>query len=581
MTLTRRGGLFLSALALVLLVAAACGSSNKTATTSSTAAPGGATQAAATAAGGSPAAGAQAGGQPSGKQEFRLNLGGEPDTLDPSKASFNTEITVINQLWRGLFTFDKNLNLVPDLAAQMPTKENGGISADGTKYTFKIKPGQVYSDGQPVTSKNFAFALRRAVTPGESGDYASFFEEIKGADKVAALKPGDPGIKAAQDAMSVQTPDDTTLVVEIAKPNRVFLQYMALWPSYPLREDLITKNGAKWIEAGNLIGNGPFTLKEWQHKDHITLVRNDKYSGQDKPKLETITLRMIEDANQAYNAYQAGELDQVAVPSALTKTVEADANLKKENVRSPRLVTFAAQMNNTKPPFDNKKVRQAFATAIDRQALVTAVFQGVNKPALSWIPPGMPGYDAQLGQQFKFDAGKAKQMLADAGFPNGQGLPKITFLYTNAGNNPPMAEFLKEQFSKNLGVDISLDPVDSKTAQARFKANDFQLAFFGWGADYPDPENFLVPNFKTKAGNNKTGYSNTQFDDLLNKAQVETDNKKALDLYAQAQKILVDDEPVASLFFQELNVLRKPYVKNYTDAAFSAERFWTLIFIQK
>lgn len=579
MNLTRRGGLFASVLALAVLFAVACGSDKKDETKSTTTA-GGGTQAAATAGpAGSPAAQAQ--GQPSGKQEFRFNLGGEPDTLDPSKASFDTEITVINTLWRGLFTFDKELKLVADLAAQLPTKENGGVSADGTKYTFKIKPNQMFSDGVPVTSKHFAFALKRAATPGLSGDYQDFFTEIKGGDKLAALKPDDPGIKAAQDAMAIQTPDDQTLVVEIAEPNRVFLQYMALWPSYPLREDLIAKFGDKWTEAGNLVGNGPFLLKEWKHKEQITLARNDKYSGTDKPKLETIVLRMIEDRNQAYNAYLAGEVDRVSVPSELTKTVQADPNLKKENIKSPRLSTFAAQMNNTKAPFDNKKVRQAFATAIDREAMVNGPLQGINKPATSWIPLGMPGYDASLGSQYKVDAAKAKQLLSEAGFANGQGLPKIVFVYTNTGNNPIIAEFLKEQWNKNLGVNVDLEPVDSKTFQARIKAKDFGFAFFGWGADYPDPENFLAPNFKTNAGNNKAGYSNKEFDALIDKAKAETDNKKALDYLTQAHKILVDDSPHAFLFFNELNVVQKPYVKGYFEAPFNASRFWTEMFIQK
>jgi oligopeptide transport system substrate-binding protein len=219
--------------------------------------------------------------------------------------------------------------------------------------------------------------------------------------------------------------------------------------------------------------------------------------------------------------------------------------------------------------------------AIDRQALVNAVFQGVNKPALSWIPPGMPGYDENLGSQFKLDAAKAKETLAQAGFANGQGLPRVTFTYSNSGNNPPMAEFVKEQLRRNLGIDIALEPVDSKTLQARFKDNDFQLVFIGWGADYPDPQNFLEPNFATGAGNNKSNYSNQQFDTLLRQAQVETNRDKRLDLLKQAHKILVDDQPVTFLFFSETSLLRKPYVKGYVDAAFGPERFWTQVFIQK
>jgi oligopeptide transport system substrate-binding protein len=563
------------ALLALAAIAAACGSDNNNTSSSGTPAGSAATG----------VAQGNTGGQPSGKQELRLNLGGEPDTLDPSRASFSAEIGVVIQLWRGLLTFDKDLNLVPDLAVAMPSKENGGISADGMTYTFKIKPGQVFSDGVPVTSKHFAYALKRAVTPGQSGDYATFYTGIKGANAVAKLKPDDAGLKAAQEAMGVQTPDDSTLVVQLDKPNAVFLQFMALWPSFPLREDLIAKNGDTWTDPGKLVGNGPFLLKEWQHKDHITLVRNDKYSGPDKPRLDSVVLKMIEDRNQAYNAYLTGELDQVAIPSELTKVVENDPRLKSENVKVVRLATAAIAMNNAAAPFDNMKVRQAFAMAFDRDALVASVYQGVNRPAYSWLPPGMPGYDAELGKNFKLDPAKAKQLLADAGFAGGKGLPKMVLTYANTGNNPPVAEFLKEQFSKNLGVSIELEPVDTKTLQTRFKANDFQLVFVGWNADYPDPENFLYSNFHSGAGNNKSNYSNKQFDDLLDRAQVETDSAKRLDLYKQAHQILVNDMPVAFTIYSEFNNLRKPYVKDLfntgIDSGFSGSRFLSTAFVQR
>lgn len=592
-------GLMLSAAAFGI----ACGGSNNNKNTGNNAA----TQAAATQAAtavatsaGSPTSGgsvatavasakavtaaATAAGAPSGKQEYRTNLGGEPDSIDPSKASFQGETTVVEQLFRQLFNFDKDLNLIPDIATVVPTKDNGGISADGTKYTFKLKPGQLWSDGQPVTSKNFAYSLRRAVKPGIGGDYSDFFTAIKGAAAANKLKPDDPGLQAALDAIAITTPDDSTLTVELEKPNSVFLQFMALWTASPLREDIITKFGDdKWTEAGNLIGNGPFLLKEWQHKDHITFVKNDKYTGADKPKLDTMIMRMIPDTNQAYNSYIAGDLDAVSVPSALTKTVDADPNLKKENLRYPRATVFWLGFNNGKAPFDNKKVRQAFSFAIDRDALVNGVYQGVNLPAYSAIPPGMPGYDAEAGKQYKLDPAKAKQTLTDAGFANGQNLPKITLTYSEGGTNQPQAEFLKEQFSKNLGINIELESVDSKTFQARTKSNDYQLIFIGWGLDYPDPESAMVPNFKTGAGNNKPRYSNPAFDALLDQAQAETDAKKRVDLYQQSQKLMIDDAPVAFLFVAQGNVLRKPYLKGVIDAPIDAvaARFRPFVFIQR
>lgn len=523
--------------------------------------------------------------QPSGKQEFRVNIGGEPDTLDPSRATFSQEIGTILQLWRGLFAFDKDLNLVPALATELPTRENGGISADNTAYTFKLKSNQVFSDGVPVTSKHLAFALRRVLTPGVGGDYATFYSGIKGAPALMALKPDDSGLRAAADALAIRTPDDSTLVVELEKPNGVFLQFMALWPSYPLREDVIQKHGAAWIEAGNLIGNGPFVLKEWAHKERITLMRNEKYSLPDMPKLETVVLRVIEDRNQAYNAYLAGDLDQVTVPAELVKAVQADPERKKENVLQVRLSSVSVGLNNAVAPFDNKRVRQAFAMALDREAMVAGVLQGVGKPGYSWLPPGMPGHEPELGTNMKLDPARAKAALAEAGFPNAQGLPRVTALFANAGSNPLVAEFIKEQFSKNLGVNVDLEPVDAKTFQTRYRANDYQMTFIGWSADYPDPENFLLGNFRTGAGNNKSGYSNRQFDALLDQAQTETNAQKRLDLLKQAHRILVDDQPAIFAYYSAFNILRKTYVKGLVDtgmdSAFLGARFLTQGYIQR
>ena len=538
-------------------------------------------------AGSSPAPAASGSVKPSGKQELHLVLTGEPDSIDPSKVSFDMEITVAVQLFRGLFTFDPNLNLIPDLAAEMPTQQNGGISSDGLTYTFKLKPNQSWSDGQPVTSKNFAYSLQRELTPGTGGDYASYYLDIKGAAAFNGLKPDDPGLKTAMSALGIETPDDATLKVTLEKPDSVFLQHMGLWSAMPLREDVITKFGDKWTDPGNLIGNGPFLLKEWAHNDHITLVRNDKYSGADKPYLDTITMKIIEDSTQAYNAYTTGDVDLVSVPPLLVKTVVADTALKQQLYSFPEATVFWLGFNNSKPPFDtNTKLRQAISTAIDREADVASVFQGVSaKPAYSAIPPGIPGYDEAAGQQYKFNAAKAKQLLADAGFPNGQNFPKVSLLYAIDPTNQRHAEFIQQQLKQNIGLNIDLEPVDSKSLQTRFRANDFQLVFIGWGADYPDAENFMVPNFETGQGNNQEKYSNKDFDALVGKAYAENDPQKRIQDYQQAQNLMLNDAPVVMEIYRVDNFIRKPYVKATNNAYFSepAARymFWQYYYIQK
>ncbi|MEI7924763.1 MAG: peptide ABC transporter substrate-binding protein, partial [Chloroflexota bacterium] len=489
---------------------------------------------------------------------------GEPGTLDPSRASFATEITVIDQLFRGPLKFDANLKLVPDMAVEVPTRDNKGVSEDGLIYTIRLKPGLKWSDGTPITSKDLAYALRRGADPRTAGTYASFVREIRGGAEVAAMKPDDGRLDAALAAMAIETPDAQTTRVTLAKPNAVFVNYLGLWIAYPLREDVIKAKGDRWIEPGNLVSSGPFVLKEWAHKDHITLARNDQYAGE-RPTLTSVRFAMIEDANQAYNAYRAGELDQVAVPSALLSTVKADPALGKEFVAVNKLTTFRAALVNDKPPFDKKAVRQAFAYAVDRKTLIDVALKGSGSPASSFIPPSMPGHDPAA--EPNFNAAKAKQLLADAGFPDGKGLPKVAMTFASVGNNPAVATLLKEQWKQVLGVDVDLDPVDSKTLQDRFKAGQVQMTFVGWGADYPDPENFLAPNMKTGTSNNRSKYSNPAVDALLERAQLETNREKSVDLYKQAQKLVQEDSPDVFLLYSQAIVLRKPWLAGLTDTA--------------
>jgi len=296
---------------------------------------------------------------------------------------------------------------------------------------------------------------------------------------------------------------------------------MAMWPAYPLREDIITSKGEQWTEAGNYIGNGPFIMTEWVHQDHITFKQNPNYWGT-KPKLTEIDYKMITDANAAYAAYLNGELDMSGVPVGTEKATMEDPTLKTQIVRYPQLTTFAFQFNVNKAPFDNIKVRQALATAVDRVSFIDNVRSGVGQPAYSWIPPGMPGYDANLGKEYTFDVTKAKQLLAEAGYSDVSKLPELKFQFSDTAGNRTIAQWLQGQLKDNLGIQLTLEPMESKAFQQLVNSENFNWAWFGWSADYPDPDNWLPELFGTGAGNNHTGYSNPDFDALVEKSQIRT-----------------------------------------------------------
>ena len=535
--------------------------------------------------------GTTTGDKPSGEQSIVLNLGGENNTIDPNRASWSNERSVMMQVFDGLLAFDTELNLVPMVAKEIPTVANKGISADGKTYTLKLNTKATWSDGAKVTAKDFVFSIRRVFDPNLAAEYASFYFNIVGgeayfssADKTAAEQV------ALKDAIGVRAVNDTTLEIKLIDPLPTFTQLLALWPVYPIREDMVTKYGEKWAqpaEDGSMpgyIGNGPFILKEWVQSDHYTFVPNPNYWGT-KPTLTKITFKMIEDINVCYAGYLNNEEDQSGVPAGTEIATMADPVLGPQVQRKAQLVTYGLQFNVTKPPFNNKALRQAFACAVDRQAYIDQIRGGVGTVSLGWIPPGMPGFDATLGTQYKLDPVKAKEYLTQAGYPNGVGLPVIKFQYANSGTNPTLAAFLQEQIKQNLGINISLEPYASKDLSALVNAKEFQWAFYGWGADYPDPDNWLPQLFGTGAGNNKTGYSNPAFDTLSAQGLKELDNTKRLKIWADAQKMIVDDVPMVFLFNRETFVLRKPWVKNMVitgmDGQIAGDMFLRDAFIQK
>jgi len=522
-------------------------------------------------------------------QIFRVNIDGEPPTLDPDMASWDTSIAVIQQVFEGLLKFDKDLNLLPALAKDVPTVANGGISSDGKTYTYKLRTDAKYSDGKPVSAKDIEYSLKRALDPALATEYASFYYTVAGAEEYNTSKEKDPAkLQTLRDAVGVKATDDSTLQVKLKDSRASFNDLAALWPMFPIREDVVKANSTtekpdKWTDdPKNYIGNGAFKITEWVHQDHITLVPNDNYYGT-KPNIKKMVLTMVTDAQSEYAAYLTGEREIGKVPTALIEQVQKDPNLSQQLVRSPRLSTFAIQFNNKQKPFDNVKVRQAFSIAIDRDALINNVRKGVGKAAYSWIPPGNPGYQADLGKEYKFDATKAKQLLADAGFPNGQGLPPVTFQYANTRNNPIIAQFAQEQWKTSLGIDVKLEPMESKAFSDAVSKGQYMMGFYGWNADYPDPDNWLPELFGTGAGNNHTYYSNPTLDDLMKKAIAEPDEKKRMQMWADAQKTVVDDAVIIFLFHDENFVLVKPYVKDAfltgmdgtaLPAKFSTDRIW-------
>jgi oligopeptide transport system substrate-binding protein len=519
----------------------------------------------------------------SSPQILRLNLGAEPDTIDPNQASWADDKSIISQCFEGLLSYNADGSLKADVATVIPTVANGGISSDGLTITFKLKTNVTWSDGKPVTANDFVYSIKREFDPTLACEYASFYFDIVGAeDSYNATSDTTAQQAALAAAIGVSAPDNYTLVIKLVNPQPTMLDCMALWPVYPERADIIKQYGNNWTDPPNYIGDGPYILTTWTHQSELVFKPNPNYWGT-KPTLSEIDFQEITDPNAALAAYQNNELDIVGLPVGDYATYLKDPNYANQRLLFPELTTFAFQFNVTKAPFNNVLVRQALSCAVDRNAFVNNVEAGVGQAALSWIPPGMPGYNANIGTQYTFNVTQAKSLLAQAGYSDVSKLPTITFSYSNTGSNPTIAQFLQGQMQQNLGINITLDPEDSKTFSSNVNSGNFMWAFFGWGADYPDPDDWLPGLFGTGAGNNHTGYSNPAFDALSTKALAELDNTARLSDWDQAQQMVMNDAPIITIFYREGFVLEKPYVKGLTttgmDGALPGDTFYNLVTI--
>jgi oligopeptide transport system substrate-binding protein len=571
----RRSYLLALLLALILPVLAACGAGQPSA--APTAAPSAATAAPAEAATTAPAAQptaapVEAATAAPAEQPTAADTGaaggilhmGEPvwpDTLDPQKASFSSEITVLVLNYEGLTRFDKDLKTVPAAA------EKWEYNDDATQITFHLRDGLKYSDGSPLTAQDYVNAVYRTLDPHSPGDYQTSLGMLKGAEAIVntAVPTDEAKLPELFNQLGVKATDDKTIVFDLTQPTPYFHTLAGIWVMYPAKQDLVDKGGETWYEdAANQIGNGPFQITSIDKSSNLIEFKANENYWQGKPKLDGVQYKYITDLAVALQAYKNGEIEVFAPDPNDVPTIKADATLGKEYHEYPGACTYSITFNLTKAPFDNPKVREAFAYALDREGYIHDALKDTQIKTLTWIPPGYPGYDASE-KRYDLDPEKAKQLLAEAGYPEGKGLPEIKWAYGSSNPaNQARIEYLVQMYQKNLGVTIIPDPVESTTLSALTKdvATYPQMYTGGWCADYPDPQDWLSIYWHSRtnfAAN--TGYKNAEVDTLLDQADVELDTAKRAQLYDQAQKLIVGD--VAQIIRSNLKntFLVKPYVK--------------------
>jgi oligopeptide transport system substrate-binding protein len=507
-------------------------------------------------------------------QELRVNIGTEPASLDPGQTQWNYEGAVDRQLFEAPLKASKDFKSVVPAAA-----DSYSIDSTGTIYTFKLHPGAKWSDGVAVKAADFVYGWQRLLDPRQAAPYSSFYTVVKNGAKVNGMDPKDTGIDAALQTLGLKAVDDNTFQVTLDNAAGYFKWVATLWTGAPIRKDVVAKAGKdssgndKWgavapAAVTTVVGNGQFKVSEVVPKDHITLVQNTNYSGSaPKPTLTKITLKEIDDDAVAYAQYKSGELDIAGVPIANTQAVKDDPILSKELVQDPELTVFWVDINVKKAPFDNLKVRQAFAQAIDRDSYVKNVLKNRGYSSATFIPKGMRDYNPSLGTGQAYDPTKAKASLQASGLTADQ-LSSMNIKYTynsNSATSKTIAQFIADQLKTNLGVTLVLDGADSKTNSKRLHTGNYQIGGpSGWGADYPDEQDWY-DIFITGSGNQFSNWSNASYDKAVNDADASADQSKRDTLYNQAGKILVDEAPVIFLNQRTRWALVKSYVKGLTD----------------
>ena len=512
-----------------------------------------------------------------GSKILRVHQLTYPETIDPQKSSFSSEVAFLVANYEGLTRPDSDLRTSPAAA------ERWESNADGSVWTFTLREGLTYSDGSPLTADRFRFAVERTCNPNTAGDYQYVLFDIAGCAEFAGLyasaaatpvSPDDAAaFETARAALGVRALDDRTLEITLNGPAPYFPAIAGLWVFFPAKQELVEAGGdAWWTDPANHVGNGPFQVTGMEEEQLVTFEANERYwAGQ--PALDGIEYVYVPDGSVALEAYRAGDLDIVNPDPSQYPVIESDPVLSQELVRYPGTNSFMYTFNLQMEPFTDLKVREAFAYGFDRQTFCDVIVNGDCVPVLSWVPPGVPG--AIETDAYAFDPERARQALAESSYGGPENLPEITYSFDSTiPDERARAEWIASSYREVLGIEITLEPVDIQTLIARWSdpENYPQLSNLGWIQDYPDPQNWLSLIWSCEGiFAVPAGYCNEEFDALVAQGDRELDPEIRLPFYEQASEILLADLPAVFAYSQANVFLIKPEVTGYDTSPLDIE----------
>ena len=483
--------------------------------------------------------------------------GTEPQSLDPQIATGVPEHHVISAVMEGLVLKDrKTLEPRPGVA------KTWDISNDGQVYTFYLRENAKWSNGDAHTAHDYVWSWWRALQTTLGNQYAYMLFPIKNAKRYYDGETSDfsdVGVKAI---------DNRTLQVTLTNPTPYFLQLLDHYSLFPVHQATIEKfgradeRGTRWSYEGNLVGNGPYKLEEWKINRHITVTKNPYYWDEANVSINSIVFKPVDNAVTEERMFRAGALHVTSSIPADKIAIYQEKSAPELKI-TPYLGTYFYRLNINTPQLQDKRVRRALGMAIDRKQLVDNITKGGQIPAYTMTPPGTMGYFPE--STLNFDPEAAKRLLAEAGYPNGEGFPPIEILYNTNEGHRKIAVALQEMWKNYLNIDIKLLNQEWKVYLATESAGDYQISRGGWIGDYVDPNNFL-DMFLCNGGNNRTGWCNEEYDRLiLEVAPSQSSHEQRLKIFQQAETMLLEDMPIIPVYTYTSIKLLHPSVRNFDD----------------
>ena len=476
----------------------------------------------------------------------------EPSTIDPALNSAVDGAVMLHHAFEGLIKWvddgDGNAMLAPGMA------ESWDISDDGTVYTFHIREGALWSDGEPVTANDFEYAWKRVVDPATAADYSYMLDCVLNGPEIiydGTKEPSELGAVAL---------DDMTFEVTLHTAIPYFAEIAAFPAAFPVRQDIIEANGDQWtFEPETYIGNGPYMMSEWVHNSYITMVKNPNHYDFENLGPNSIKFALMDDDNAMLAAFNSGELDfNEGYPIDEVPALLESGQLKIGDYIGTYYVSYQTKM----APFDDPRVREAFSLAIDRNYIVEQITRAGQVVAGGYVPSGIydaggPGTDfravggdyySMSKDDYAANTERARELLAEAGFPGGEGFPIVEYIYNTNDGHKAVGEALQNMWQQEVGVQVTLTNQDWAVFLETRKNGDYMIARNGWIADYNDPISFL-DMWVTGGGNNDAQYENPAYDSLIKTAKTSSDPAVRMKAMHDAEDILMGESVVAPIYY--------------------------------